>query len=96
MKKTPINTTTRTDPAATKDENTGGKEAATNTVANMISVGKRPLHGTKLLVKIAIKRSRGELSRGWKQLQQHYNQNPSPSRVLACHVPQLFETSSPD
>src|SRR5690606_41410372 len=60
VKKTPINTTTRTDPAATNEEKTGGNEAATNTVVNIIRVGNRPLQGTKLLVRIAIRRSRGE------------------------------------
>ena len=39
----------------------GEKEAATKTVASIIKVGKRPLQGTKLLVRMAINRSRGEL-----------------------------------
>ena len=38
----------------------GGNAAATKTVASMISVGKRPLQGTKLFVRIATSRSRGE------------------------------------
>jgi hypothetical protein len=33
---------------------------ATNSEATAISVGKRPLHGTKTLVRMAISRSRGE------------------------------------
>ena len=57
---TPINTTPTTVPAAMKEVNAGGKDAATKTVASIIKVGKRPLHGTKLLVRMAIKRSRGE------------------------------------
>jgi hypothetical protein len=60
VKNTPINTTPTTVPAAAKDATAGGTEAATNTVASMMSVGKRPLHGTKLFVRIAISLSRGE------------------------------------
>src|SRR3990172_3630327 len=57
---TPINTTPTTVPAAMKEVRAGGKEAATKTVASIIKVGKRPLHGTKLFVRMAINRSRGE------------------------------------
>ena len=57
---TPINTTPTTVPAAMKEVKAGGKDAATKTVASIIKVGKRPLHGTKLLVRMAINRSRGE------------------------------------
>ncbi len=49
-----------TAPAAANEASTGGKAAATKIVASMIRVGKRPLQGTKLLVRIAISRSRGE------------------------------------
>ena len=57
---TPSSTMATTEPAATTDASAGGKAAATNTVASRISVGNRPLHGTKLLVRIATSRSRGE------------------------------------
>ena len=36
------------------------KEAAKNMVIMAIKVGKRPLQGTKLLVRIAMRRSRGD------------------------------------
>src|SRR5512143_501266 len=60
VKNTPISTTPTTEPAAANEATAGGKAAATNTVASMIRVGKRPLQGTKLLVRMAIRRSRGE------------------------------------
>ena len=41
-------------PAAANEANAGGNAAPTKIVASMISVGKRPLQGTKLLVRIAI------------------------------------------
>ncbi len=60
VKTTPISTTPTTDPAAANEATAGENDAATKTVASMIRVGKRPLHGTKLLVRMAISRSRGE------------------------------------
>ena len=60
VKKIPINTTPNTAPAAAKEAKAAGKAAPTKTVASMIRVGKRPLQGTKLLVRMAIRRSRGE------------------------------------
>ena len=57
---TPSRTTATTAPAAANDATAGGNAAATKITASMISVGKRPLHGTKLLVRIASRRSRGE------------------------------------
>ena len=60
VKIAPSTTIASTEPAATSEATAGGNAAATNTVASMISVGKRPLHGTKLLVRIATSRSRGE------------------------------------
>ena len=57
---TPTSTIATTEPAATSDATAGEKDAATNTVASMINVGKRPLQGTKLLVRMATSRSRGE------------------------------------
>ena len=57
---TPIITTPSTAPAAASDANAGGNDAPTKIVASMMSVGNRPLHGTKLFVRIATSRSRGE------------------------------------
>ena len=48
---TPIRTTPTTVPAAMKEVKAGEKRAATKTVASIIKVGKRPLQGTKLLVR---------------------------------------------
>src|SRR5687768_4334723 len=60
VKMAPSTTIPSTEPAATSDATAGGNDAATNTVDNMINVGNRPLQGTKLLVRIATSRSRGE------------------------------------
>ena len=60
VKSTPRTTIPTTAPAAASDASTGGNAAATKIVASMIKVGNRPLHGTKLLVRIATSRSRGE------------------------------------
>ena len=60
VKNTPTSTTPTTVPAAANEATAGGTDAATKTVASMMSVGNRPLQGTKLLVRIAISRSRGE------------------------------------
>ena len=54
---TPIITTITKEPAAARDAKTGGNEAVTKIVASIIRVGKRPLQGMKLLVRIAISRS---------------------------------------
>jgi len=48
------------DPAAAMAAKAGGKAAATKRVASMISVGHLPLQGMKLLVRMAMSRSRGE------------------------------------
>ncbi len=58
---TPIITTPSTAPAAASDANAGGNDAPTKIVASMMSVGNRPLQGTKLFVRMAMSRSRGEL-----------------------------------
>ena len=42
------------------DAKAGANDAPTKIVPSMINVGKRPLHGTKLFVRIATSRSRGE------------------------------------
>ncbi len=47
--------------AATMDDMADGNIGATKTVVIRMRVGQRPLHGTKLLVRMAISRSRGEL-----------------------------------
>ena len=60
VKIAPRTTMASTEPAATSEATAGGNAAATNTVDSMISVGKRPLQGTKLLVRMATSRSRGE------------------------------------
>ena len=57
---TPMRTMASTAPAAAMETNTPENCAPTKIVASTISVGKRPLQGMKLLVRMAMSRSRGE------------------------------------
>ena len=56
----PRTATKKTEPAATSPANAGGARAPTKMVAMRICVGQRPLQREKLLVMMAMRRSRGE------------------------------------